>query len=76
MIIYYTKLHLFKFYGSCVVSLKQNMNLTFNGPPHSYIWFPTKTVSTKVIHPLKIYKHTQFHGYMLTGASFVSTSEV
>jgi hypothetical protein len=30
----------------------------------------------KVIHPLKIYQYTKFHVPTLTGASFVSTSEV
>jgi hypothetical protein len=30
----------------------------------------------KVVHPLKIYQHTKFHGPTLTGASFASTSGV
>jgi hypothetical protein len=33
-------------------------------------------VSLKVVHPLKIYQYTKFHGPTLTGASFASTSEV
>jgi hypothetical protein len=33
-------------------------------------------VSLKVVHPLKIYQHTKYHGPTLTGASFASISEV
>jgi hypothetical protein len=33
-------------------------------------------VLLKVVQPLKIYQKTKFHGPMLTGASFASTSEV
>jgi hypothetical protein len=33
-------------------------------------------VFLKVVHPLKIYQYTKFHGPTLTGASFASTSEV
>jgi hypothetical protein len=33
-------------------------------------------VLLKVVHPLKIYQYTKFHGPTLTGASFASTSEV
>jgi hypothetical protein len=36
----------------------------------------TKIVLLKVVHPLKIYQYTKFHGPTLTGASFASTSEV
>jgi hypothetical protein len=38
--------------------------------------FLTKMVSLKVVHPLKIYQYTKFHGTTLTGASIASTSEV
>jgi hypothetical protein len=30
----------------------------------------------KVVHTLKIYQYTKFHGPTLTGAGFASTSEV
>jgi hypothetical protein len=32
-------------------------------------------VLLKVIHPLKIYQHTEFHGPTLTGASFSPPQE-
>jgi hypothetical protein len=35
-----------------------------------------KAVSLKVVHPLKIHQQIKFHGRMLTGASFASTSVV
>jgi hypothetical protein len=35
-----------------------------------------KMVLLKVVHPLKIYEYTTFHGPTLTGASLASTSEV
>jgi hypothetical protein len=38
--------------------------------------FLTKMALLKVVHPLKIYQYTKFHGPTLTGASFASTSEV
>jgi hypothetical protein len=41
-----------------------------------FFLFLTKMVSLKVVHPLKIYQYTEFHGPTLTGASFASTSEV
>jgi hypothetical protein len=33
-------------------------------------------VSLEVVHPLKIYQNTKFHGLALTGASFTSTSSL
>jgi hypothetical protein len=33
-------------------------------------------VILKVVHPLKIYQYTKFHGPTLIGASFASTSKV
>jgi hypothetical protein len=41
-----------------------------------FYFFFHKTVLLKVINPVKIYQHTKFHDPTLTGASFVSTSEV
>jgi hypothetical protein len=38
--------------------------------------FLTKMVLLKVVHTLQMYQYTKFHGRMLTGASFASTSEV
>jgi hypothetical protein len=38
--------------------------------------FLTKIVALKVVHLLKIYQYTKFHGPTLTGASFASTSDV
>jgi hypothetical protein len=61
MIFYYTKLHLTNCNGPWVVSVKQNTNFNFQ---------PAKMVSLKVVHPLKIYQHTKFHGPTLTDASF------
>jgi hypothetical protein len=50
--------------------------LTFKRPPCSYFLFLTKMILLKVVHPLKIYQNTKFHGLTLTDASFASTSEV
>jgi hypothetical protein len=75
MISYYTKVHLSKCNSSWVVSTKQNTNFNIQ-TPCSYFLFLTKMVLLKVVHPLKIYQYTKFHGPMLTGASFLSTSEV
>jgi hypothetical protein len=41
--------------------------VTLNRPPCSQFWFLIKLVSLKVVHPLKIYQHTKFHGRVLTG---------
>jgi hypothetical protein len=38
--------------------------------------FDKNGVLLKVVHPLKVYQYTKFHGPTLTGASFASTSEV
>jgi hypothetical protein len=35
-----------------------------------------KTVSLKVVHPLKIYQNTKFNGPTLSSASFAFTSEL
>jgi hypothetical protein len=37
---------------------------------------PSGSCATELVRPLKIYQCTKCHGPMLTGASFVSTSEV
>jgi hypothetical protein len=74
MISYYTKVHLSKCNGSRVASTKQNMN--FNIQTAAMFVFLTKIVLLKVVHPLKIYQYTKFHGPTLTSASFASTSEV
>jgi hypothetical protein len=50
--------------------------LTFNHPPFSYFLFFAKVIILKVVHPLKIYQNAKFHGLLLTGASFASTSGV
>jgi hypothetical protein len=39
-------------------------------------FFFAKIVSVKVVHPLKIYQHAQFHAPTLRGSSFASISEV
>jgi hypothetical protein len=41
-----------------------------------FVFFLTKMVLLKVVHPLNIYQYTKFYGPMLTDASFASTSEV
>jgi hypothetical protein len=41
-----------------------------------FVFFFTKMAELKVVHPLKIYQYTKFHGPTLTGASFASTSDV
>jgi hypothetical protein len=73
---YYAKVHLSKCNSSWVVSKKKLWILTFKRPPCSYSLFLTKMILLKVVHPLKIFQYTKFHGPMLTRASFVSTSEV
>jgi len=50
--------------------------LKFNRPPCSYFSFFAKMVLLKVVHPLKIYQNTKFHGPTLTGTSFAPTSKV
>jgi hypothetical protein len=48
-----------------------------NGPMFVFFVFDkNEMVLLKVVHPLKIYQYTKFHGPTLTGASFASTSEV
>jgi hypothetical protein len=76
MISYYTKVHLSKCNGSRVVSTEQTMNLHIQTTAMFVFLFLTKMVLLKVVHPLKIYQYTKFHGSTLTGASFTSTSEV
>jgi hypothetical protein len=41
-----------------------------------FVFFLTKMVLLKVVHPLKIYQYKKFHGPTLSGASFASTSDV
>jgi hypothetical protein len=53
----FTNLCLSEWNGSCVVSVKQNMNL--NRPPCSYFLFLAKVVLLKVVRPLKIYQLTK-----------------
>jgi hypothetical protein len=75
MIFYYTKLHLSKCNGSWVVSTKQTMNFNILTAA-MFVFFLTKMVSLKVVHPLNIYQYTKFHVPALNGASFTSISEV
>jgi hypothetical protein len=77
MIFYYTKLHLTNCNGPWVVSIKQNINFNFQEAA-SFIFFLffIKMVLLKVVHPLKIYQYTKFHGPTLTESSFASTSDV
>jgi hypothetical protein len=78
MIFYCVRLYLSKCNGTCIVSVKQNMD--FNFQPHStyvfLIFHQKKKALLKVVNPLKIHQYTKFHGPTLTGASFASTSEV
>jgi hypothetical protein len=77
MISYYTKVHLSKCTGSWVVSTKPTMNFNIQtAAMFVFFLFLTKMVSLKVVHPVKIYQYTIFHGPTLTGASFASASEV
>jgi hypothetical protein len=50
--------------------------LKLNRPPCFYFWVFTKVVLLKVVPPLMICQHATFHGPTLSGASFLSTSEV
>jgi hypothetical protein len=69
-----TKLHLSRVHA---LSPKNKMLiLNFNHPPCSYFWFFTKVVSLRVVHSLKFYQNTKFHGPTLTDASFAYTPEV
>jgi hypothetical protein len=70
MISYYTKCN-----GSLVVSTK-TMNFNIQTAAMFVFLFLTKMVELKVVHPLRIYQCTKFHGPTLTGASFASTSDV
>jgi hypothetical protein len=72
MISYCTKVHLAKCNGSWVVSTKQNMN--FNILMFVFFVFD-KNGLIKSCSSFED-QYTKFHGLMLTGASFVSTSEV
>jgi hypothetical protein len=51
----------------------QNVNFKIQ-PPAMFPFFTS--VSLKVVHILKIYQNTIFHGPALTGANFTSTSNV
>jgi hypothetical protein len=66
----------FKCSDSWPVSIKQNMNLTFNSPVRLYFLSLLLIFLLKVLHSLKIYHNTKCYDPTLTGASFVSTSEV
>jgi hypothetical protein len=61
--------------GSWVISIKQNTNFNFQ-PPSTFILGFQRKVLLKVVHHLKIYQHTVFHGPIFSDSSFVSTSEV
>jgi hypothetical protein len=76
MISYYTKVHLSKYNGSCIVSTKQTMNFNIQLAAMFVFLFLTKMFLLKFVHPLKIYQYTKFHGPTLNGASFESTSDV
>jgi hypothetical protein len=66
MISYYTKVHLSKCNGSWVVSTKQSMNFNIQTAAMFIFLFLTKMILLKVVHPLKIYQYTKFHGPTLT----------
>jgi hypothetical protein len=77
MISYCTKTHLSSCNGSWVVSTKQTMNFNIQtAAMFVFFLFFTKMVLLQVVHPLKIYQYTKFHGPTLTGARFASTSEI
>jgi hypothetical protein len=76
MISYYTKVHLSKCNGSRVVSTKRTINFNIQTAAMFVFLFLTKMVLLKVVHPLKVYQYSKFHGPTLIGASFASTSEV
>jgi hypothetical protein len=61
MIIYFSGLHLSKCKGSWVVSIKQNMYFNFQQSSTLASLVFTKTVLLKLVYPLKIYQHIQFH---------------
>jgi hypothetical protein len=70
MISYYTKVHLSKCNGSLVVSAEQTVNFSIQTAAMFVFFSLIKVVLLKVVHPLKIYQYTKFHGPTLTGASF------
>jgi len=49
-------------------------NIDFNFQPLStfVVWIFIKIVSLEVVHPLKIYQHTKYHGPTLNGKNFAS----
>jgi hypothetical protein len=55
---------------------KKTMNFNIQTAAMFVFFVLTKMVLLKVVHPLKIYQYTKFHGSTLTGASFASTSDV
>lgn len=59
MIFYYTKRHLSKCHGSCVVSIKYELSTSSHG---LYFWLITSMILFQVAHPFKIYPNTKFHG--------------
>jgi hypothetical protein len=61
-----------KWNSSWIVSIKQTVDFKFQ-PPAILFFF---IFLLNIVHPLKIYNHTKFHGSTFTSKSFASTSEV
>jgi hypothetical protein len=56
--------------------MKHNFRFKFKPPAMYVVFVVRKSDLIKCFSFLKIYQNTKFHGSTLTGASFVSTSEI
>jgi hypothetical protein len=75
MILYRNKVHMSKYKGLWVVSIKQNMSFNFQ-PLSTLVFLRFKNGLLEGLHPLKIYEHTRRHGDTLSSARFAPTSEI
>jgi hypothetical protein len=71
--LYCSTLHLSKGDGLWVVSINKRWHISTPLQVH-ICGFSQKFLLLKIIHPLKNYQHTEFHGPTLSGASFAFTS--
>jgi hypothetical protein len=71
---YCSEPYLYKYNGLWVISIKIWI-LHFGRPPHLYFFIShKKMVVIKFVQPWNLYQHTNYHGPLLTGARFTSTS--
>jgi hypothetical protein len=75
IIFHCTILHLSKCNDSWAASIKQNIYFNFQ-PPSNFVFFVFHKKRFKVVHHSNIWHNSKFHGFTLTGANFISASEV